>query len=206
MDVEHDPFQFIKGLTLIGYPLIDDGCTGPFNQVQRRFEALFLSLLEIRYRVKIEACIGDVTCVLEQLRSDSIDQFKPTLSGVESFDLTGESVTTETLGGRGESLGRPNYPELEEYPKMFDRTRLSNVLGYVGATLSTFMYALPLTWPEKSLYVLANCPRNPNRWQSMAHFNNEYIALSAPLDLEKIFHIRMAPMLNLDSPLGLTDY
>ena len=77
---------------------------------------------------------------------------------------------------------------------MYHRIHLSNIPDYIGGTLTSFKYALPLIWPCKESYITAVCLLNPPKWQSVAHFKNEYVGLSAPSDLEKTFHVRMSPM------------
>ena len=54
----------------------------------------------------------------------------------------------------------------------------------------TFLDALPVLHAGNLPFVTATCLRNPPRFRSAAHFNNEYIALSSPADLEKTFHVR----------------
>lgn len=143
--------------------------------------------------MKIEACIGDISSVLEQTRY-SIVGHRSAVDGAK------EHVNSDT-SGREELPSRPpqlksqpgSRPAMYEYPQLYDRIHLSNIPDYIGGTLTTFLDALPVLHTGNLFYVTANCLRNPPRFKSVAHFNNEYIALSSPAGLEKAFHVRMAP-------------
>ena len=183
LDVTTNPYLFGSKLCDIGFDHIKN-VNGMFDYVLPFFDGLAVCLNKLKSRIKIEACIGDVLCVLEQIRFDV---------GHRQF---GSEEVTSMLGedpaaASGPMTASSAYSELEEYPKMFDRTHLSNIPDYIGGTLTSFLYALPLTWPDKSSYITATCLRNPPRFHSVAHFNNEYIGLSAPSKLEKVFHVRM---------------
>jgi len=81
---------------------------------------------------------------------------------------------------------------VNDYPQAYDRIHLSNVPDYVGGTLSSSLYALPLTYPGKESYVTSSCLRNTPRFKKVVEFDNEYVTLSAPSDLVKTFQVRMA--------------
>lgn len=78
--------------------------------------------------------------------------------------------------------------------RQYDRIYLSNVPDYIGGTLATYLYAVPLTRPAKSSYIGSICARNPRRFKQLRHFDTEYVALHRPADLLKIFHVRMQPV------------
>ena len=210
IDVGHDPFELVANLAKAGFPMVGGQL---YDKMSHFFEGVVLCLASIKKRIKVEFCVGDVWDVLEQIRYGLIGHRQPALDASPAVQDSRTNAAASNLSKHSESDesnsatdAGPNYPELDEYPNMFDRIHLSNIPDYIGGTLSTFMIVLPLTWADKSSYVTANCLRNPTRWQSMAQFNNEYIGLSAPTDLEKTFHVRMAPMVDTDSPLALSDY
>lgn len=210
--------------------------TALFNYVSFWFTVIARCLKGTKDRIKIEACIGDISYVLEQIRygfvghrlpqpvtsrsadsdGDDMREICPQTAATEASiqgkeddtmtDVTAESSTKE-LDAPTREIGREDArPELKDYSRMYDRIHLSNIPDYVGGTLTSFMYSLPLTWPGDSSYITANCLRNPPRWQSVAYLNNEYIELSSPSDLEKTFHVRMEPMLDPNAPLVMTEY
>lgn len=211
LDVAHNPFEIGARLDDIGMVIDEVGRRGLFDYVMSWFVAIANCVRILRHRIKIEACIGDVACVLEQIKFGTIGHRQIGGAAASDQESTGSHSGHENQGSlevhpdAGSLVQQTasekaatdpperSFAELNYYPKMYDRVHLSNIPDYIGGTLTSFMYALPLTWPNKESYITSNCLRNPPRWQSIAHFNNEYIGLSAPSDLEKTFRARMAP-------------
>ena len=125
--------------------------------------------------VKIEVCLGSITTVLEQMRCDVIGRREWSSAHCDPNIAQGNDAMIS---------------EGEEYPRFYDRNHPSNIPDYIGGTLTSFIYALPLTHPGDSSYVTSTCLRNPPRWKSEAHFHNEYVGLGAPSDLTKVLRVR----------------
>ena len=218
IDVGHNPFELGLLLQRTGQAGSGD-VSGLIEIVGFWFAAVGEALRNLKPRIKIELCAGDATQVLEQIRHGAVghrQQSKPspvtdlaadihvtTISEQDETDQTSSHAAGNPEQLPKSSVGRPIQPE--EYPKLYDRIHLSNIPDYIGGTLTTFIYALPLTHPGKMSYITSNCLRNPLHWISAAHFNNEYIALSSPVDLEKVFHVRMAPPKHPNEPMPMAD-
>lgn len=145
-----------------------------YDLVTMWFEILAASFGQLKGTMKIEMCLGDVTTVLEQIRCGVIGRRKRSYAHCDS-DVAQKNDTMISGG--------------EEYPRVYDRIHLSNIPDYIGGTLASFIYALPLTQPGDSSYITSTCLRNPPRWKSEAHFHNEYVGLSTPSDLAKVFRV-----------------
>jgi hypothetical protein len=72
------------------------------------------------------------------------------------------------------------------YPQSYDRIQLSNIPDYVGGTLFTYIYVLPLLKDKSSSFALANNCRNEKMCHSIAAFKNEYTTLHTDRDLENL--------------------
>jgi hypothetical protein len=172
IDLTHDPWQFGAALREV-IPM------GPgarlYDLVALWFELLAGCFSQLKDDMKIEVCLGDVIPVLEQIRCGVIGRRRRSNAQCDPDKAQGNDATVS---------------EGEEYPRVYDRIHLSNIPDYIGGTLASFLYALPFTHPGDSSYITSTCLRNPPRWKSEAHFHNEYIGLSAPSDLAKVFRVR----------------
>lgn len=198
IDVAHNPFEL--AIKLVEVRITRKSAKGLFYRTFDWFHSVARAMNQLQGRYKIEACVGDVIQVLEQIKygivghRESHEDIQVT-AGAES----GPQATLLTSEG--------SQGALEDYPVAYDRIHLSNIPDYIGGTLSSFMHALPVTYPGKASYITACCLRNPPRFRTPAHFNNEYIGLSAPSDLKKLFHTRMQPLdFPDDMPLVMTEY
>ena len=212
--VAHDPFEFGVQLSRVGFNSPDKQ-GGLLNICAFWFSSVANAFRDIRLRIKVEACVGDVTTVFEQIRYGSIGHRTPARPNETPEEDTGKGAESDRQD-EGNGIGaEPSQKELDrraqpsalkEYPKRYHRIHLSNVPDYIGGSLSTFLYAVPLLEPGNASYVTANCLRNPPRFKSHDHFNNEYIALSSPKDLKRLFHVRMDPFDQPDDILIMTEY
>lgn len=98
---------------------------GPFQWLMGVAQAL----KQMRNRIKIEACVGDVTAVLEQIKYGAVGHRK-------------QNFMSETNTEASQPEGA--------YPKVYDRIHLSNVPDYIGGTLTSYMYALQMTYPDST--------------------------------------------------------
>lgn len=135
------------------------------------FLSVAQALKQMRDRIKIEACVGDVTAVLEQIKYGAV-------------------------GHRQQyAMSEPHAQALQPegaYPQIYDRIHLSNVPDYIGGTLTSHLYALQMTHPDKTSFITSTCLRNPPRFNTVASFDAEYVALYAEKDLEQAFHVRFS--------------
>jgi hypothetical protein len=74
-----------------------------------------------------------------------------------------------------------------ENPATFDRIHLSNIPDYLGMSLFTFQYALPLLKNHDAAFVTWNCLTTPPRWKAMAEYNTNSVLLSSEDDLARAF-------------------
>lgn len=138
------------------------------------------ALQQMRDRIKIEACVGDVTAVLEQIKYGAVGHRK-------------QNFMSETNTEASQPEGA--------YPKVYDRIHLSNIPDYIGGTLTSYMYALQMTYPDSISFVTSSCLRNPPRFNNRADFDAEYVTLHAEKDLAKEFLVSMKPNYDLHMPM-----
>lgn len=171
IDVAHDPWQF--GADLRYLKLTEPGAR-LYEVVATWFEFVAAGFGQLKDNMKIEVCLGNITTVLEQIRCGVIGRRQRIYADCDPDVAQGNDAIIS---------------EGEEYPRVYHRIHLSNIPDYIGGTLASFLYALPLTHPGDSSYITFTCLRNPPRWKSEAHFHNEYVGLSAPSDLAKVFRV-----------------
>lgn len=145
-----------------------------FDYAAPWFISIAQALRQLHGQIRIEACVGDVTAVLEQIRYGVVGHRR---------QATPSEVPADTLQAQAQDM----------YPQMYDRIHLSNVPDYIGGTLTSYMYALQLTHPGQHSYITSTCLRNPPRFSTVEAFDAEYVALYTKKDLEKVFHVRMKP-------------
>ncbi|KXS97941.1 hypothetical protein AC578_3388 [Pseudocercospora eumusae] len=167
---------------------------GLYDYVEMWFTLVASAFGELKHRLKIEACVGDITAVLEQVRYGVVGHREM----AEKPDTAATSQHSVTAGSASK--------DLSEYPQAYDRIHLSNIPDYIGGTLSSFLYASPITYPGKSSYITSTCLRNPPRFKSIASFDNEYITLSAPSDLAKVFQVSMEPLEDPNEGMATCSY
>ncbi|SMR44591.1 unnamed protein product [Zymoseptoria tritici ST99CH_3D1] len=155
-------------------------------------------------RLKIEACLGDVNSILEQIRYGAVGHRHQASSPADMAVSQTDNVDPKAQ----QSL--PWNPEIfsVDRPKLYDRIHISNIPDYTGGSLSTFLYAVPMVQHDASCYATSNCLRNPPRFGAHKHYFNEYLGgLSSDADLKKTFQVRPAIYdEQLESPLILTEY
>jgi len=212
LDVANSPFEWAMKLEQIGMTPMTvrhsgvKSSNGLYAHVEFWLGSVVQSLKDIKSRIKIEACIGDVASVLEQVRYGVVGH-RPARDGTSDPSSTSSRAQATAKGAStAESTKVEQAAANYQYPQLYDRIHLSNIPDYIGGTLVTFLYALPVLHPGDDSYVTACCLRNPPRFRSMAHFNNEYIALSLPSDLKKTFHVRTSTVPHPDNPFPLVDY
>ncbi|SMR47986.1 unnamed protein product [Zymoseptoria tritici ST99CH_3D1] len=144
---------------------------------------------QLRGRFQVEACVGDLTAVLEQIKYGVV--------GHRSQAITPESAAVKPHAVAGAVHS--------DYPQLYDRIHLSNVPDYIGGTLTSYLYALPMVHPGPQAYITSTCLRNPPRFSSAEAFDAEYTALHKPSDIEKIFHVALERTqdYNMDAMLGM---
>lgn len=168
--VNHDPFEY-------GHDLLEAGAQAPeeqglLNIVSFWFNGVCHGFSRMSDRCVVEAYIEDIATVLEQVGSGSK---RPSTDSPEN-------LIDDTP---------PATSNLDTSLTAYDRIHLSNIPDYIGGTLSTYLHAIPALYPGESSYVTATCLRNPTRWKSHQHFDNEYVGLSDPSDIERIFNVRI---------------
>ncbi|KAK4956504.1 hypothetical protein LTR10_006030 [Elasticomyces elasticus] len=299
IDLAEDPYGFGAAVLDLGIPL--ETGAGLMENVNAWFLMIAACMFQLKNRIKIKACLGDVTAVLEQIRHGvfghrgglDVKSNREQGSGVIEVTLkplrSGETVvipdlplhttcrtikeqyvrqsgadlgtirlvykttpvaddkTLATLGVENgavtlsvvtlissgqdppesspatwdrKSLASQPWMSVvrskdDTYPQVYDRIHLSNIPDYIGGTLSSFLYATPMTYPGDASYITSTCLRNPPRFPSAAVYNNEYTGLNAPGDLAKTFRVRMSPPKNADyhnflmsrpQPMPMNDY
>ncbi|SMY21890.1 unnamed protein product [Zymoseptoria tritici ST99CH_1A5] len=147
------------------------------------------AIRELRGRLQVEACVGDLTAVLEQIKYGVV--------GHRSQAITPESAAVKPHAVAGVVH--------TDYPQLYDRIHLSNVPDYIGGTLTSYLYAFPMVYPGPQAYITSTCLRNPPRFSSAEAFDAEYTALHKPSDIEKIFHVALERTqdYNMDAMLGM---
>ncbi|KAM0716120.1 hypothetical protein Q7P37_008634 [Cladosporium fusiforme] len=180
IDVAHDPWQF--GAYLRDLMGLESGAR-LYDLVAMWFSLVADCFGQLKDNMKIEVCLGNITTVLEQIRCGIIGR-RP---------RSHACCDPDTAQGNDAIIS-----EGEEYPRVYDRIHLSNIPDYIGGTLTSFLYALPLTHPGDSSYITSTCLRNPPRWKSEAHFHNESVGLNAPSDQAKVFRVRSSGSRDLE--------
>ena len=172
IDLAQDPWQFAAALrdTILPKP-----GARLYELVAEWFTLVAACFGQLKGDMTIEVCLGGITTVLEQIRCGFIGHRQRSHAHCDPDKAQGNDAMTS--GGK-------------EYPRVYDRIHLSNIPDHIGGTLTSFVHALPLTYPGDSSYITSTCLRNPPRWKSEAHFHNEYIGLSVPSDLAKVFRVR----------------
>jgi hypothetical protein len=176
-DVGESPGSFTEK---IGKKMMESGfgLRGPVSQMSlfdlpaQWFISIAQGLKQMRGRIRIESCVGDVTAVLEQIKYGAVGHRKP-----------------RAMSEMGAQVSQPE----EAYPHVYDRIHLSNVPDYIGGTFTSYLYALQMTHPGTTSYVTSTCLRNPPRFNSTAEFDAEYVALYKESELEQIFHVKLKP-------------
>ena len=137
IDVAHNPWQF--GDALRDLIPMEPGMR-LFDLVTMWFAHVADCFNQLKGDMKLEVCLGNITTVLEQIRCGVIGRRQRSYAHCDP-DAT--------------------ISEGEEYPRVYDRIHLSNIPDYIGGTLASFLYALPLTHPGNSSYITSTCLRNP---------------------------------------------
>ncbi|KAK4548293.1 hypothetical protein LTR36_010163 [Oleoguttula mirabilis] len=153
-----------------------------------------LALRELRPRITIEACVGDITTVQEQRRYGMLGSRRT----IGHKDVKESDEATSDASPSFES-----GPGMTLYPVAYDRIHLSNVPDYIGGSLTSYVFALPAMYPGPASYITSNCLRNTSRWKSAAAFDNEYVGLNTPPDIAKAFQVRIAR--RVDNPMSMFD-
>ncbi|CZT15456.1 uncharacterized protein RCC_12327 [Ramularia collo-cygni] len=173
--VNHDPFE-------TGHDLLQAGAKAPekqglLNIVSFWFNGICHGFSRMRGRCKVEACIGDIATVLEQITSGTVGH----RAASDGSDTVTDKLQADDI----------LHKELVVYPAAYDRIHLSNIPDYIGGSLPVYLHAIPALYPGETSYVTSTCLRNPPRWNSHRDFDHEYVALSEPTELESIFHVRV---------------
>lgn len=183
-NLRENPFDFIESLDEQGLK-----AKGGFSRFQLFFLLTARAIHRLEGRLRIEVVAGDVTKVLEQIR----------------YGLLGHRQATDAITKATDKnmTMRQHSSSPSEYPHVYDRIHLSNIPDYIGGTLSTFLYAMPVTIVGDDAYVRARCLRNPFNFRSMSHLNNEYLGISSESDLESVFQTRLGEHDGIEpAPLG----
>ncbi|KAI0197972.1 hypothetical protein F4808DRAFT_473096 [Astrocystis sublimbata] len=101
---------------------------------------------------------------------------------VEVLHRLQDEVMIEAMAGdmmdvqeriRYDRLQRPSATS----PKEYHVIHLSNIPDYIGGTLTSFMYAVPLLKQGTGTGLTANVLRNPPRWKGVDQFNAEHLLM-----------------------------
>lgn len=105
IDVANNPFEWASKLDVAGFSMPDGKRKGLFDAVDFWFFSVVHSTMRIKSRIKIEACIGDVSSVLEQIRYGIVGH-RP-LSDPAARNVEDDNSRT---GDSGSSSPADNYP------------------------------------------------------------------------------------------------
>ena len=129
------------------------------------------AIVRMTGRLRMEAVVDDIITVLEEIRYGVLGRRQQELVGAERDNTEHDNSESN----------------IEVSPKKYDHVHLSNIPDYIGGSLSTMLYALPMVYPGRASGVLSNCLRNPLLFESIGDYHNEYVALSSADDAEKLF-------------------
>jgi hypothetical protein len=185
VDVSFNPFELGYCLEGMGFGKVFGDAYGLFDHIELFFSGVVFCLSFMKNRVEIEACIGDLLGVLEQIRSGVVGHRDQRVGQPAASTGVHKDDSSRQVPAIRPSPSNEHERPLDEYPSMYDRIHISNIPDYIGGTLTSFLYALPLVWPDATSYITSNCLRNPPRWQSVAHFHDEYIGLKYSAGLKE---------------------
>lgn len=137
IDVAHDPWQFKAALRDL-MPMKPGARLYDF--VALWFELIAECFSQLKDDMRVEVCLGDITTVLEQMRCGVIGRRQRSYAHCDPDTAQGNDATISEV---------EEHPRVE-YPHVYDRIHLSNIPDYIGGTLTSFIYALPLTLPGDS--------------------------------------------------------
>ncbi|PGH27060.1 hypothetical protein AJ80_01246 [Polytolypa hystricis UAMH7299] len=81
--------------------------------------------------------------------------------------------------------GRP-----ENSPRLYDRIHLGNLPDYVGGSLTSFLYAIPLCKSHRGSYITSHCLKNASLWADVDSFNKEYLLLKDQETVERVMQVQ----------------
>ncbi|GAB7360068.1 hypothetical protein MBLNU230_g7588t1 [Neophaeotheca triangularis] len=115
------------------------------------FTMISISILKLDRRFRVEAIAGEITAVLEHIRHGVVGHRQAEQNSGNGPQCNAELDHNKSGDG---AQGRPSPAsetegQILKYPQLYDRIHLSNIPDYVGGTLFTFLYALPVTKPDK---------------------------------------------------------
>ncbi|KAK3080588.1 hypothetical protein LTS18_015033 [Coniosporium uncinatum] len=114
------------------------------------------------------------------------EHIAPFFSSVaQALDRLSDRLTIEFIHGEMvEVVEGIRYKVLNDRPAnapiLYDRIHMSNIPDYVGGLLTAFTCVLPLTKADKGAYVTSNCLRNPDKFEDLSTFTNEYLLTDEP--------------------------
>ena len=189
IDLSQDPFDFAKDLERINFDPPDHA--GLFNSLSYWFIFVARALREVRHRVKIEACVGDVANVMEQIRYGVVGHRQQDLIPEGMHDGLPHRNTVEGMSDNTHVATPPRTKQV--YPITYDHIHLSNVPDYMGGSLTTFLYALPLIGAGNDGFVTSNVLRNPSRFKDHDAFHTECLAVADRKDWTRVFNVYEEP-------------
>ncbi|KAI0904140.1 hypothetical protein F4823DRAFT_628872 [Ustulina deusta] len=122
--------------------------------------------------------------------------FSPVLQVLDRFQ--DEVIIEVVVGDMMDVLERIRYDRFQrpgpKSPKEYHVIHMSNIPDYVGGTLTSFMYAVPLLKQGKGTGLTSNVLRNPPRWRSIEHFNAEHLLMYDRDLIQKHFAVTLSPL------------
>ncbi len=189
VDFPSDPWRFATSLMESGTS--ETPGRRLMEHVNQWFTDVAAAIAQLERCVKIEFCVGDITSVLEQVRYGIVgyrhQENAAIARPVQSYN-TRTDMTVNSEGALDRELPSSNERD-NEAPRVYDRIHLSNIPDYIGGSLTSFLYAIPVTQLGDSSYITSTCLRNPPRFKSPAHYHSEYIGLTDPSDLATTFRV-----------------
>ncbi|KAF2145383.1 uncharacterized protein K452DRAFT_295032 [Aplosporella prunicola CBS 121167] len=154
--VGHEPVRDFGFGSLKCYPA-NPKCM--YDYAADYFMRLGDALDHVKSRVRVEAIVGDMAETCEKIRYGLLEH-RQSIKHAE-----------ETCANGNHSFSP------EEYPQLYDRIHMSNIPDYIRGTLSSFLFAAPVTKPsDRCAYFRSNCLLNRQQFAGPSHFdkfNNE---------------------------------
>ncbi|KAK5939947.1 hypothetical protein PMZ80_007365 [Knufia obscura] len=142
------------------------------------FRQVAQALRGIKGHMQVTVSVGSIIDVLEHIRYVAVD---------------------------GQKQGEPRSLQPRQG---FDRIHLSNVPDYIGTSLFSYVFAIPLTKSHDASFVTYDCLRNPPQWSSISEFDCEALTLHEPTKIAQALNVEHTGLWegNLDSFWPMGDY
>ncbi|KAF2669621.1 hypothetical protein BT63DRAFT_479414 [Microthyrium microscopicum] len=107
--------------------------------------------------------------------------------------LKGRFTVEVVLGETTEFLEDIRWSKMpdrdKDFPVRYDGIHLSNIPDYIGGSLSSFLFGIPILKVNSTAEFMSTCVRNPPNFPTIEDFNNEYIGISEKAKLVQVFPV-----------------